>query len=347
MSGRSSVLRGDIIELTAVFFDAAGDPADPTSLKIGIYPPGSNPELGAPTSEAWVYDITLTDGGLGPLADPAKTLERTGEGHYKYAFTVPGDSDVGSAFDKWEAVLDSEDIEAVFNFVIVGGGSVGTTKLYENNIVHIELDKSIGSLDGDTLGTTQRYYFTTTYNPLYASIRQLRLDLGSFVDDIPDDTINLSIYEAGRDADINSFQKIIPNMTYFRYVKDRYTLLMAELVLLRGLMGSPAANKLSKKLGDLSVFREGNMKMLEDRAEEVKEELDELRSSLRSGGATSTGSSMMPNVSVKGAYAPDAIVVGRQWEPTSGIGISSPRSAGNAKLAISGRRDLKTFSNRR
>jgi len=347
MASRNSVLRGDVIELTAVFFDAANDPVNPTNLSISVFPPGSNPELGAPDSEAWVYNVTLSDGGLGPSANPSNTIEETATGHFRYSFTVPNDADLGSAFDRWRGTIDLQDLEAVFNFVIVGGGSVGTTRLYKNNRVNIKLNKSITSLDGYTLGTDNYFYFTTTYDPLYASVRQLRLELGSFVADLPDDTINLSLYEAGRNADINSFKKSIFNKTYFDYIKSKYTLLMAELTLLRGLMGSSSATKLSKKLGDLSVFREGNMKLLEDRVDEVQKELKELRSVLRSGGDISTGSSLLPGVSVKGAHANDAISIGRQWEPTSGIGISSPRSAGNTKRAISGRRDLKTFTNRR
>lgn len=347
MSGRNSVLRGDIIELTAVFLDAAGDPADPTDLVFSIYPPGSNPELGAPVSEAWVYNVTLSSGGSGPEASPTKTLERTAEGYYKYAFTVPEDADLGSAFDRWEATLDLEDLDEVFNFVIVGGGSVGTTKLYNNNIVFIKLSKDIASIDGYTLGEDTYSSFTTTYDPLYSSVRQVRLDLGPFVSHLSDDTINLSIYEAGREADAFTFQSIMANTNFFNYSRSRYTLLAAELILLRALTGdSTLTSRMSKSLGELSVSRSGNLSALKERAEEIRKELEEWRKSIMTGGDVPPGTSLRPQVSVKGSLAEDRIVVGRQWEPTSGIGIVSRHSIGNSYRYASGRRDLKTFRNR-
>ena len=66
---------------------------------------------------------------------------------------------------------------------------------------------------------------------------------------------------------------------------------------------------------------------------------------LQTGGEVAPYSSVKPQVSVKGALAPDAIVVGRQWESTDGYGQRS-RGAANSKRYSSGRRDLRTFKSR-
>lgn len=340
---RNSALRGNIIELTAIFSDAANQPADPENLKVSIYPPGYNPESGAVPGDAWVYEATLTSGGSGPESDPSRTVEKSDTGSYKFAFPIPADADLGAAFDRWEATLDGEDLDETFSFVIVGGGSVGTTKLYDNNIVYTELDKSIAALDGSTLGEDQTFYFTTTYDPLYASVRQVRLDCGPLLVDVPDDTINFAIFEASLEADANSFKSVISDASYYKYIRNQYTLLNAELTLIGALMGDIGlSSRMSKTLGDLSVSRGGLNSSLQYKRDQLQDELQELLKVIRSGGLIAPGASLNSKYGIKGNAAEDSMFVQRQWQPTSGIGANT-RSAGNTSVYSSGRRRLKTY----
>lgn len=346
MAGRNSTLRGDIIVLTAVFLDAAGNEEDPTDLTLSIYPPGFNPESeGVTTADAWVYGVTLNSPGSGPEVS-AETVVRTSEGRYQYSFRVPEDADLGTSFDRWQATLDLEELDETFTFVVVGGGSVGTTYLYENNLVNIKLDSTIASLTGETLGEDNYFYFTTTYNPLYASARQARLEMGPFVSDLPDDTINLALFESSLAADINSFQVSSKNPKYMKYAKQRYTLIRAEIMLLRAMTGDPSANKMSKKLGDFYVSRDGNLNAIQNRIDDLEKELKEWRKAVRTGGDIATGASLRPQYAVKGKYAEDAICVGRQWQPTTSICSPNENPAGNYKRPVTSRKCLKTYKNR-
>jgi hypothetical protein len=347
MAGRNSALRGAYIDLTAVFQDAAQQPVDPTNLRVSVFPPGFNPEDGAEDTDAWVYDVTLSSGGSGPEAVSDRVVEKIATGTYKFTFFVPDDAVLGAAYDRWEGTVDSEDLDETFTFTLVGGGSVGTSQLYENNVVFLTLSTAIASTDGSTLGEEYSAYFTTTYNPLYASPRQVRLDLGPYVSDLPDDTLNFALYEAGKDADANCFQSTIADATFLAHAKHEYTLAMAKLILVRALTGDiNLAGRMSKTLGSLSVSRGGGTVNLHRMAEGLQETVQQWRTALRTGGDVSPGAGLRPESSIKGALAEDQMVVGRQWEPTSGVGFPGSRSAANAYKYESGRRDIRTFKRR-
>jgi len=340
-------LRGTNIVLSAHFLDAAGEYADPEVLKISVYPVGKDPEDPDVTvADAWVYNVTTTSGGEGPLADPTRLLVKNATGKYSYTFPIPADAELGAAFDRWEATLDSESLDSTFSFTIVGGGSVGTTQLYNNNILFLTLSDSIMATDGSTLGTETTYYFTTTYTPLYSSIRRVRLDMGQFLANVPDDTINFAIFEASLKADLNKYSTAITNTQVYNASIREYTTCLAEWTLARALLGdSGISERMSKTLGDLSVSRGGNLNALKDAIAKFEDCAVRWEITLQTGGDVGPGMSLRPQVSIKGAWAEDAIVVNRQWEPTSGIGVNTS-SAGNDYTYASGRRDLKTFRSR-
>jgi hypothetical protein len=340
MASRSAVLRGETIELTASFLDAAKQPADPTNIVFSIYPPENNPESGATVGDAWVYNVTLTSGGSGPQADSEKKVEKIETGKYKYSFSVPEDADLGPAFDRWEATLDLEDLDETFTFVIVGGGSVGTTKLYNNNIVITKLNMSVASTDGATLAEDTYFSFTTTYEPLYSSIRRIRLDLGALIADVPNDTIYLAIFEASLYVDEISFTSTITNGTYFAYAKRQLTTCLAERILVGALLGdSSISSRLAKSLDGLSVSRGGLSKELGSSASKLDDCIANWTAVVESGGEMSPHTSLKPEFSVKGALADDAIAVSRQWEPTSSVGGYMPSA--NTRV------DRKNSSSRR
>lgn len=221
---------------------------------------------------------------------------------------------------------------------------LGESLIYENNIIYLTLDRSIAALDGATLGEDYTAYFTTTYNPLYASVRQVRLEIGPFVTDVTDDTINLAIFEASLEANANSFQSSLANSSFYIFARHKYSLLLSELILLRALSGDLSlSGKLSKTLGDLTVSRGGNLPGILKRAEQIEAELNRWLKTVQSGGDVPPYASMRPGYARKGINAEDAFITGRQWEPTSGFGVINRTPAGNAYRYSSLRRDLKTF----
>jgi len=219
-------------------------------------------------------------------------------------------------------------------------------QLYTNNIISIELDKSIADTNGNTLNTDQEFYFTTTYTPLYSDERRIRLDIGPLITNLPQETIMFAILEASIQADAFSFSTTISNSNYYYHAKWQYTTCVAEMILVKAMLGDPSlSSKMSKRLGELNVSR-GGADYLNDLLAKLEDCAYGWEIGVQSGGDVTRGTSVRPQVGVKGELSEDAIVVSRQWEPTSGVGITSNRSAGNHKIYHSGRRDLKTFRRR-
>ena len=342
---RSSAVRGDVIELTAVFQDNSFINADPDAgtLTVSIYPPGKDPRLGYGESDAWVFEATLTGGGTGSEADSGKLVEKVSTGVYKYNFTVPDGAGFGSAFDQWYGVVDSAELQATLFFVIVQEGTVvGDSLLLENNIVFIELDETIEATDESTLESTELLYFTTTYNPLYSSVRRIRLDMGPLASDLYDDTINLAIFEASLSA--NEMNYAFGTGEYFNYARREYTTCLAEQTLYKALSGdSSIFGKMSKHLADLKVFR-ASSPQLEKNLEDLGDCIEKWARIIQSGGEKGTYTSIMPGISVKGANSVDAIAVARQWQPMSGVDrmpAANQAGRGNYYSSRKGRKGFK------
>jgi len=256
---RGAQLRGQDITLTAIFLDAAGERADPTGLTIEVYPPGEDPRSDdVTTDDAWVYNVSLTGTGSGPYASSAKIV-KMGTGWYQYNFTVPIDADTDTAYDRWQGTLNGQALDETFTFIIVGGGSasVGANPLLNNNMFFIQLDEDIASTDGYTLGDDYTFYYTTTYDPLYSSIRRIRLELGPFIEEVPDDTINLAIFEASLEADALTFGPVSLTgnaLQFFNFARRQYVTCVTELILLGAITSdSGGGGAKSKRLADLSI----------------------------------------------------------------------------------------------
>jgi hypothetical protein len=222
--------------------------------------------------------------------------------------------------------------------------SLDPGQLFENNIITIKLLKEIQSEDSIQLNADYTFFFSTTYNPLYTSKRRIYLDLGNLVANVPEETIMLAILEASRAANSLSFVTYHSNQQYFEFARREYTTCLAELLLLKGIMGDVGlSDRMSKTLGDLSVSRGGLG--LNDRKQKLEDCVAYWQTPLSTGGIITPGASLLPQVAVKGRYAEDAIAVCRQWQETSGPYTNSTPAA-NHKTYASGRRRLRTFRKR-
>jgi len=330
MSSRAGVAREKTIELIAIFRDTDGEYADPTDVKVSLYPAGSDPSDDAIPGDAWIYEASLTSGGTGDYADPTVLVIKLDTGKYRYILTVPSDAVFGTAFDNWTGTLNAEALDETFNFTIIGGSVVGETQLYNNNAVIIELKSTIaGSVSGGTLGSDYRWHFTTTYEPHYTSVRRVRLDLGHAIINVPDDTINLAIYEASLEANALVFGTLSPaNWRYFRFARRMYATCLAEVILLGSLLGAGGGAK-SKRLADLDVQYAGNLDDLINKSLACMAKYEDV---LTSAGVLAPGTSQKPTMVIKGLNDPDRPVVGRGWEPTSSwAGTENSVPASNTK----------------
>lgn len=129
---------------------------------------------------------------------------------------------------------------------------VGSGQIRDNNIITVTLDSTIANQSGTALGTDYEWSFSTTYDPLYCTVRRLRLAIGAFISDVPDDTLNLAIHVASLAADELTWNSENNDDSYYQFAREMWTCCRAQEILLTNTLGGSGSLK-SKKLGDLQV----------------------------------------------------------------------------------------------
>lgn len=185
-----------------------------------------------------------------------------------------------------------------------------TDALLENNIIDIVIAETLKDTSGYNFSGGYSSYFTTTYNPLYVTARRIRLDIGAQIASIPEDTINLAIFEASRTADIISFSGTIANQRYYDHAKRQFVICEASGILLQGIAAQTAVS--AKRLGDFTVDYDGNflpriLKRLEDC-------IAQWEPIVMGGGDTRDFA-----IGVKGLLDPNRPEVGRLWSDESNM----------------------------
>ena len=65
---------------------------------------------------------------------------------------------------------------------------------YQNNEITVTISKYVMNASGDYMSESQQFMFTTAYNPLYCSVQKIRMAIGPYIREVPDDTINRVIF---------------------------------------------------------------------------------------------------------------------------------------------------------
>lgn len=177
-------------------------------------------------------------------------------------------------------------------------------QLRENMQVVITLSNTIKDSTGNSLGE-QVYFFTTTYNPLYSSIRKVRLEVGVFLKNIDDDTINFAIFEASLMANEINWVKGVSS-DFFKFARREWTTCKAAEILLHNIVGTFGLR--SKKLDNLEI--QYDPKMGATLLNKIQDCLSRWEAEVISGGAAV----QKPAMFVKGQFDIDAPHVGRMWE---------------------------------
>lgn len=341
-----TVIQGETISLFIEVRNAQGVLVNSsTTPLVSIFDFDSDPRLSdTADSEA----LVLNDIGAVNIAN----------GVYRYDYDVATDAHVGIWFDRWAITIDGVICVPVFQFEVQASSPVtdsasvesGTNSLLQNNVVVITLDKSIAATDGTSMSEDFQYYFTTEYSPLYSSVRRVRLRAGEYMRTVPDDTINLAIFDASLEADAITFGMQNPpestsfgyrrgyqvgsgrinhtffltngrNGQYFEHARKEYVTCMAIIYILSNSLG-PAAK--SKRLADFSVtYGDGALKEFMD---DLKNECAEWERVIQTGGFISKGSSLPMRVTSKGIYNPDIPHMGRRMLE------NNPYPAANTKV---------------
>ena len=217
--------------------------------------------------------------------------------------SVNGDTGIAASglFYPSSISVSSERMDIVLPSVVLNG----------NNFISITIDSSIANTDGVELGTDYEFWFTTTYSPMYSTLRKLRLEYGAFLTSVIDDTINLAIFEASLQAD--ELLLGVSTGTFYEFARGEWVKCRAAEILLSNVLGAGGSIK-SKKLGDLSVEynTSGNNSDSLDRALACTAKWEPVVIA----GTTKTDL-QSPTTAIKGAADPDRPGVGRLWGDTS------------------------------
>jgi hypothetical protein len=256
-----------------------------------------------------------------------------GEGIYEYEFTAPDCGPEGTWYDKWVGELNCQDLSATLSFYVDTTTNITAlgNQLFDNDVVEVTLASGILATDG-SVSDEFTFEFMTTTSPSYTNLRKVRLEVGAFIPNTEDDTIQTAILEASIEADILTFNSVQVNSRLYQHARREYVTCLASSMLLNNELSS---NLKRKSLADLSV--EYDTSGLNGMLGKIQDCLEKWLPQLMSGG----GAKAAKNASyvVKGSLDPDRPAVGRLWESgRNGFVTGNSTPAANTFGKVSSRR---------
>lgn len=318
---------GDTVELRAVFCDVNGEfisaDVDPT---VYIYDQSVDDEV----REAEVEAGTFTSA----IASIAATELSTG--YYSASYTVA--TQEGLVYEFWSATVDGASQVTRFYWTATAGAVVKNQQPGDNSMVIIDIN-GILDLDGNTI--EEQLFYTTKYDPLYASPDLVRLELGPWIDYIPDDTMALMLHWSSKEADFIQAQPGCDKQR-LKFARAKFVVYDAALKAMltpgHGASADGALDSGKKALGDLSIQmnRKDGTAATQETVDWLKSERDKWWKVMQAGACINPGQSFNPTFAVKGIHDPDRRLSGRLWEDPREFNYASP--AVNEKRRRAGRR---------
>jgi len=248
---------------------------DPNFAVLETYPENSSTNIGIATSSGGCL-ITPASGVPLPYDIPVGLSPGHPNPSGFYTISIKFNQELwpsGVLYSEWEDWLtltaapvngDPSITAAVpSGFIVPPSGdtlywtSLSDDNWYSNNEITVTISSDVINASGNLLGTDQYFMFTTAYDPLYCTVTKIRLDIGPYIKDIPDDTINRRIFEnsiiAYQMANVvygqDQWEMEVPSFAAKMYTccKTQYDLLNAKL-----LDKSCSAGQM-KRLGDFSI----------------------------------------------------------------------------------------------
>jgi len=316
---RTSVPGQPIILRTRVLDELSGVQQG-TNVFVHIFEPGTT-----------VFDISQAYLASG-------VPEYRGDGIYEYSFDVPVGAASGMWFDYWTGELPYQNVSGLASFMVANEASIYQfgTQLHINNTIEIAIASGIRGVDGSVLYEPFILTFMTTSDPAYTDVRKVRLEVGAFVQDLDNDTLQESILEASLQAQAIKFSKFEYNSNLYRHARREYTTCLTARILLDNL--SVNLGLRSKSLGDLSVSYDPTMMM------RMMDKLDNCLAKWEGQVITAGGSraAAQPNMVVRGELDPDRPSIGRLWQTDPLGSITRRIPAANTKSTVLGQRRSKS-----
>lgn len=317
---------GQTITLRAIFRDGAGNLIDVDAgyPNVHIY----NPDVSSSDIAQFIEDSDFTSADATILA---ASVTQLGTGYYEATWTVPVGAELGPWTDVWEAQISGVDVTDYFVIEVIRVGNVQIQTIDENTLIVITISEDVQDVDGNSLGSEEYLTFSTKYNPYYASPDLVRLECGSWLDGIPDDTISLMIHWSSIEA--NLIATAPSTGPLFNAARTKFVIYDAAL---RTLMIPVDMGGKQKQLGDLMI--KNDSKFVEV-ISELKKKREEWFRVVNARGTIVPGQSFAPAVATKGRYDPDRGRIGRLWWPAQDFPYLQP--AGNEKVRRVDQRKFK------
>jgi hypothetical protein len=320
------VIAGQEIDLRARFRDDLNEPAVASGVWIHIFEPDAD------TSEE--ANAVFSSSGQ---------VEYIGEGIWQCSYETHSTAIEGTWTDLWSGILNGQVISDTFNFSVYTAGDVEEigNQLYANNLIEVTLTSGIMATDGTYLTDGHSFEFLTETDPSYTSIRKLKLEIGSYIEDLPDLTLQLAILEASLEADEITFETE-RNSDFYEHSLREWTTCKVSFTLLDNITSHGLK---SKTLDNLRVEYDTNA--INRTLMRIMDCLQKWEPQVIAGGYSKQ--SQQPVYVVKGEYDFDRPVASRLWAPTTDTtGTSDKRPGANYvdKLSDS-RRFEKVFKNRK
>ena len=327
MSYRGAYQTGSAVTLRAVFSDVNGNfmSAD-TDPVVYFYDSSVSDSVRSAEVEAKTFTSAIA----------SVTASELSTGYYSASWTVSAAE--GLVYEYWLGTIDGAQQVDSFTWTVTAGATVTSQAPGKNTMVILEID-GITDTEGNSL-TTELFY-TTVYSPMYASPDMLKVELGRWIDYIPDDTLALMLHLSSKTADYVTPPGVCGNQNRLKYARTMFVLFDAAIRAMTIPGHGQSSNSVSggrKSLGDLSISLGSNSTSddIEDTIGRLKVMRDQWYRVLQSGGCTNPGQGYAPAFAVKGAYDPDRRNVGRLWEDPDLYHYADPSV--NAKVRHSGRR---------
>jgi len=257
-----------------------------------------------------------------------------GEGIYEYSFTIPDDATSGLWYDYWTGSLPFQSVSGLASFWVLTGYHLGQlgSQLQPNNSIEVVIASGIMGTDGSVMSVPLVINFMTTSDPAYTEVRKVRLEVGAFVQDLEDDTIQESILEASLQASSIKFSKFEYNSNLFKHARREYTTCLTARILLDNL--SVNLGLRSKALGDLSVTYDPTMMIR--MMDKLGNCLDKWEGQVITGGGARAAS--QPRYVVRGEMDPDRPAIGRSWQTDPHGSVTRRIPAANTRERNRGQR---------
>ena len=212
--------------------------------------------------------------------------------------------------------------------------TVNSGVLTGNRVVTVTVDAGVQSTTGHILASSYSWSFTTTYDPMYTTMRRMRLIIGNYLPNVADETINYAIYLASLMADELTWNKENLTDPYYQFVRQQWTQCKAEEFLLMNLMGGPSRIA-GKELGDLKVeYYNPSLIPVLDRALQCQQQW---MRALLAGGRMIQKAAMV----VKGSSDPDSPPLGRGWYHQRNL-YSTQSPVANQRTRYAGQRRFRS-----